>query len=106
MKPEHFSPEEWTVAKRRASELLNEAQTLPEELRVEIAEILLVTLPDSYRDEVEAAWTAEIDRRLQEIRDGTVELIPGEEAMRMARERLLVIGREQREKEGRSDWKR
>ncbi|MDB5293547.1 MAG: putative addiction module component [Phycisphaerales bacterium] len=106
MKPEHLSSAEWTAAKKKAGELLDAAQTLPEELRVEIAEILLVTLPESYRDEVEATWIAEIDRRLEGIQDGTIKLIPGEEAMRMARERLVEIGREQREKDRRADWQR
>jgi hypothetical protein len=104
VKPEQLSSEEWAAAKRKASELLAEAQALPEELRVEIAEILLITLPDSYRDEVEAAWAAEIELRMKGVREGTVKLIPGEDAMRMARERLIVIGREQLEKEGRADW--
>jgi hypothetical protein len=106
VKPEQLSSEGWTAAKRKATELLAEAQTLPEELRVEIAEILLITLPDSYRDEVEAAWTVEIERRMKGVREGSVELISGEEVMRMARERLFAIDREQREMESRADSNR
>lgn len=37
---------------------------------------------------VEKAWTKEAERRLDEIEDGQVETIPGEQVVRFTRERL------------------
>lgn len=59
-------------------ELSRKAQALPPEDRVRLAEELLATIqePDL---EVEAAWGAEIKRRIAEIDNGTAKLIPAEE---------------------------
>jgi hypothetical protein len=38
--------------------------------------------PDENEASVEAAWDAEIDRRVQEIEDGTVQLLTAEESER------------------------
>jgi hypothetical protein len=38
--------------------------------------------------EWEAAWTAELDRRVDEIRNGTADLVDGEEVLAEARARL------------------
>jgi len=37
-------------------------------------------------NEVENAWATEIERRRREIRDGAVELVPGDEVRRRLRE--------------------
>ena len=59
-------------------ELSRKAQALPPEDRARLAEELLATIqePDL---EVEAAWGAEIKRRIAEIDNGTAKLIPAEE---------------------------
>ena len=59
-------------------ELSRKARALPPEDRVRLAEELLATIqePDL---EVEAAWGAEIKRRIAEIDNGTAKLIPAEE---------------------------
>ena len=43
-------------------------------------------------EDVEAAWDAEADRRLQEVLDGTAQLIPGETSMRRLDALLTAIG--------------
>lgn len=43
-------------------------------------------------DDIEAAWDAEVDRRLQEVLDGTAELVSGEESMRKLDALLTAVG--------------
>lgn len=59
-------------------ELSQRALELPPEERVRLAERLLATVHE-VDAEVDAAWDEEIKRRLAEIDNGTVELIPAEE---------------------------
>ena len=47
---------------------------------------------DNSADDVEVAWDAEVDRRLQEVLDGTAELISGEESMRKLNALLTAVG--------------
>ena len=49
-------------------------------------EELLISLEAS--EEVEAAWRAEIERRVKEIDEGKVQLIPGEQVMNELRSQL------------------
>jgi putative addiction module component (TIGR02574 family) len=58
-----------------ATKLLEEAMNLPLDERARLAEELLASL-DEKEEDVEAAWAAEIQRRAQEVRDGSA---PGEE---------------------------
>ena len=46
---------------------------------------------DAY-EAVEVAWDAEVDRRLQEVLDGTAELVSGEESMRKLDALLTAVG--------------
>jgi len=59
-------------------EILVEAESLPVEERVRLADSLLRTLnaPDST---IDARWAAEAKRRLAELDGGEVEAVPGEE---------------------------
>ena len=59
-------------------ELSQRALELPPEERVRLAERLLATVHE-VDAEVDAAWDEEIKRRLAEIDNGTVKLIPAEE---------------------------
>ena len=47
---------------------------------------------DNSADDVEVAWDAEVDRRLQEVLDGTAELVSGEESMRKLDALLTAVG--------------
>jgi putative addiction module component (TIGR02574 family) len=66
-----------------ASEILKRALALPSEARAAIARSLLESLDEGPADEgVEAAWSDEIQRRIEEIDSGKVQLIPHEEVRR------------------------
>src|SRR5688500_17959295 len=61
-----------------ASEIIEAAMALPPEARAQIAEQLLASL-DPAQAEVDAAWEAEIDRRVREVEEGRVTLLPHEQ---------------------------
>ncbi len=65
-----------------AKSILEAAMNLPPEQRVDIADRLLSTLPESYRDEVERLWAEEAERRLDIIKRGEVEMLDGEPIIR------------------------
>ncbi len=69
-----------------AERLLQEAMQLTSDER----ELLAVELFASLEKEpgYDEAWGAEIERRIKEIDDGTVEMIPGDRVMAELRERL------------------
>lgn len=69
------------------NEIIEQARQLSAEERRQVAEAILDSLRTSDA-EVDAAWIAEIDRRLEEMRNGTVEPIPGEEVFARIRERF------------------
>jgi putative addiction module component (TIGR02574 family) len=71
-------------------ELLEQALRLPPDEQERIARALYENLADQDEEdpaEVEAAWAEEIERRLEEIRNGTVELVPADELMAELRAR-------------------
>jgi putative addiction module component (TIGR02574 family) len=53
-----------------------------------LAERLILSLDENYQSELTKAWNTEIERRLSEIRQGRARLIPGDEALRMIRQRI------------------
>ena len=69
------------------TELTERAKALPPEDRARLAEELLATL-DPNDDGIEAAWDAEIRKRIDEIENGTVQLIPAEQAFARVRQAL------------------
>lgn len=71
----------------KTDDLIDEVISLPVEERARLAECVLQTLnaPDA---EIDAAWAAEAGRRLEELRGGQVEGIPGEVVFERIRQRL------------------
>jgi putative addiction module component (TIGR02574 family) len=67
---------------REASELLERALKLPPEARAALAGSLIDSLDETMDDGVEQAWEVEIARRVKELREGRVDLIPWSEARR------------------------
>jgi putative addiction module component (TIGR02574 family) len=59
-------------------ELSRRARDLSPEERVQLAEDILATVHEVDED-VDAAWDAEIRRRMTEVENGTANLIPAEE---------------------------
>jgi putative addiction module component (TIGR02574 family) len=65
------------------SDLLKKALALPPEARADLAGSLLESLDEGPADEsVEATWSVEIKRRIEELDSGKVKPIPWEEARR------------------------
>jgi len=62
--------------KRDAAEILKDALELPAEARAAVAGSLLESLDDQVDEGAEAAWEAEIARRLDDLDKGRVKLIP------------------------------
>ena len=72
-----------------ASELLEKALTLSEHDRGLLIDRLVESLDEGAAgDGVEAAWSDEIKRRVEEIQLGKVKMIPGEEIDRRLASRL------------------
>jgi len=69
-------------------ELTEEALRLPPDERVVLAESLLLTIDEEHDRFVDKAIMAELERRLQDFREGKVKGIPAEEAFRRIREQL------------------
>lgn len=66
-------------------DLWKEASELSEKDRADLAGLLIESLEGEPDEDVEAAWAAEIERRVAEVEAGTVKTIPWEEV----RQRLL-----------------
>jgi putative addiction module component (TIGR02574 family) len=67
-----------------------EAMKLPPEVRADLADWLWVSVES--RESVQAAWDAEIARRIEELESGNVELIPGEEVFARIDKKLRDAG--------------
>lgn len=67
----------------QASEILEKALALSTEERGALIDHLIESLDDAPTEEgVEAAWDTEIKRRVDEIRSGKIETIPGDQVLR------------------------
>lgn len=73
-----------------AEQIKVEAMKLSPEERADLADWLWVSATP--REEVAAAWEAEIARRIAEIDAGTAKLIPGEEVLARIEEKLRKAG--------------
>ena len=69
-------------------EILSAALDLEPKLRAMLAAHLLESLDDSEQVEIDSAWSEEVERRIREIDEGRVELIPGEEVLAELRSRF------------------
>ena len=61
--------------------VIQSAMALPESERAELAASLIRSLDSPTEDDVDAAWAAEIRRRIASIDNGEVRLIPWDEVM-------------------------
>lgn len=73
---------------RDVAELFQEASQLPEADRAELAGRLLESLHSRPDEDVEAAWSEEIERRVRQIEAGEVRTIPWEEVRAKLHARL------------------
>jgi putative addiction module component (TIGR02574 family) len=72
--------------RRDAEIVLQEALTLPEDDRAEVAGALLESLEPSPEADVEGAWRQEVASRMAALETGEVETVPWEEV----RDRFLA----------------
>ena len=78
----------------QVSEVLEKALTLSTQERGLLIDRLIASLDEGPADEgVEQAWADEIKVRVDEIRSGKVELVPGEEVRRRLAAQLLNGGK-------------
>jgi putative addiction module component (TIGR02574 family) len=76
------------IMSNNLDELTADAMKLPLRDRVQLAQRLVSTIDDEVETDTEALWFAEAERRLEELRSGSVEGIDSDEAFRTAREFL------------------
>jgi putative addiction module component (TIGR02574 family) len=69
-------------------QLANEAMQLPAAARAELAEKLVESLDTAELTEIDKLWAAEAIRRRDEVRQGLVKTIPGDEALAQVRRSL------------------
>ena len=76
------------------SEIMRKALALPLKARAALAGSLLESLDEHPPDQgIEAAWSEEITRRIEELDSGKVQLIPYEEVRRRLMARLSDAGK-------------
>ena len=73
--------------KTESQQLLRTALALPESDRAELAASLIHSLDTETDEEVDEAWAVEIQRRIESIDNGEVELVPWDGVMREMRDR-------------------
>jgi len=59
--------------------VIEQALSLPVDLRLNLIEMLMLSLNMPLNDEVDRLWAEEAERRLTQIDEGKVKLIPGDE---------------------------
>ncbi len=73
---------------RSIEQLTEEMLSLPSELRAILVDKLVESLEFDADSTIQAIWVTEAKRRRDEVRDASVQTIPGEEALAQVR-RLL-----------------
>jgi hypothetical protein len=69
-------------------ELLEQAMSLPAEARARLADLLVESLDTDVPGPIGHVWLREAKRRRDELRNGQVRSIPGEQALREVRDAL------------------
>lgn len=72
----------------RADTILGTALALPPDERAWLAEELIASLDEGQDAEIEAAWAAEIEKRIAEVESGEVETVSWEDARERIRAKL------------------
>jgi len=71
----------------KTDELIEEAVSLPVEIRAQLIDKLLKSLNPA-QEGIDKIWTTETEKRVEEIKSGKVKLIPGEEVFKKIQNRL------------------
>lgn len=70
-----------------AEKMKQEVLQLPEHDRAELARLLIESLDETEDTDVEAAWDAELERRLKKIEEGKSHLRPAHEVLAEIRDK-------------------
>ena len=70
-------------------QLARQAMSLPGESRAQLADLLIESLDGADLGRIEELWLREAKRRRDEVRAGTVNTVPGEEALKKVRDSAL-----------------
>ncbi len=70
----------------KSQQLLQSALPLPESDRAELAASLIHSLDTDTDENVDEAWAAEIQRRIESIDNGEVKLVPWDDVMQEMRD--------------------
>ena len=71
-------------------DLAKEAMEMPSESRARLADLLIQSLDDAPLNSIDRAWADEAKRRRDELREGKVKAIPGDEALKQIRDILKI----------------
>ena len=69
-------------------QLAEEALALPSEQRALLADRLVESLDAAEANRIDAVWATEAKRRRDEVRDGSVQTIPGDQGLAQVRRSL------------------
>ena len=69
-------------------DLAKEAMKMPSGARARLADLLVQSLDDAPLNDIDRAWIELAKRRRDEVRDGRVKTIPGDEAFQQVRDSL------------------
>lgn len=69
-------------------QLVEQAMTLSSESRARLADLLVESLDGGDLGRIEQLWITAAKRRRDDVRDGTVETIPGVEGLRQVRDSI------------------
>ena len=73
---------------KKPKAIIDSALELPREERARVAREIIASLDDPADRDVDAAWLAEVERRLDEVDRGTAALVPWDTVRERAAERL------------------
>jgi putative addiction module component (TIGR02574 family) len=71
-----------------SEEIFQDAVALPPDVRAELAERLIASLPDEVSSEIISAQVADVQRRIAQVESREATLIPGDEVLARARNLL------------------
>ena len=71
----------------KADELISEAVSLPVEIKTQLIEKLLQSLNPAQHN-IDTLWSQEAEKRVADIKSGSVKTIPGDEVFSKIRDRL------------------
>ena len=62
-----------------SDKVIEDVLSLPADQRINLADRILASLNPPTDPEIDGLWAVEAERRIKEIEEGTVKLIPGED---------------------------